>query len=427
MTNPEYQRLLRCTPQEVRDRLPGTDADAPRIAALLADLPDEAVLQAVGNLGGHDLAALRAAFDAIDDDRPTVIFAYTIKGHGLPNAGHPQNHSNLLTAAQMAELAPDSGMDVDDPWQRFPDGSAEAELCAATADRLRRDPVPVAQRMRGPDGLRTPDRRPQLDAAGPRPVPARPHPRVAGDRPPGRHGRARRRVQHQPRRVAEQGRCLVLERAAELVRRRQGDDPPLAGTANRTAHRARHRGGQPRRSARRARRDVEPMGRAALPDRDALRPVREPRAGAVVVRHLRRRPVDPRRHALGGHARARGRGSPVDHDPLHRTGAAGLRRLRARLRPGPRMVPARRRLPARARGRLLQLLPAHHPRRRPGARGGADRPGGAGATPRDGRRRRVRDPQGRAARGHAGRHGRADARGAARGRAPRRHSASART
>ncbi len=54
-------------------------------------------------------------------------------------------------------------------------------------------------------------------------------------------------------------------------------------------------------------------GPAAAADRRALRPVRQPRARAVVVRHLRGRAVDPRRHALRRHARARGRGAPIDH------------------------------------------------------------------------------------------------------------------
>ena len=34
-------------------------------------------------------------------DRPTVIFAYTIKGYGLEIAGRPQNHSALLDGEQI--------------------------------------------------------------------------------------------------------------------------------------------------------------------------------------------------------------------------------------------------------------------------------------------------------------------------------------
>src|SRR6202007_2939434 len=94
MPNPEYQRLLRCTAAELRERLPGGNA---AIAGLISELDDQTLTEAVRNLGGHDLAALDQAYASIDDTRPTVIFAYTIKGYGLPTEGHPRNHSALLT------------------------------------------------------------------------------------------------------------------------------------------------------------------------------------------------------------------------------------------------------------------------------------------------------------------------------------------
>ena len=103
MPNPEYQRLLRCDAAALRSRLPGGDAS---LAELVAGLDDATLLAAIRNLAGHDLASLDAAFGAIDDTRPTVIFAYTIKGYGLPTEGHPQNHSALLAAAQMTQLVP---------------------------------------------------------------------------------------------------------------------------------------------------------------------------------------------------------------------------------------------------------------------------------------------------------------------------------
>ena len=68
MPNPEYQRLLRCHPDELRDRLPGGDESAgpadrrPRRRRTLA--------RAIRNLGGHDLGALDEAFGAIDDTGP---------------------------------------------------------------------------------------------------------------------------------------------------------------------------------------------------------------------------------------------------------------------------------------------------------------------------------------------------------------------
>ena len=93
MSNPEYQRLLRCSASELRTRLPGAGDTQPPSQALVGELDDGTLLRAIRNLGGHDLEALRAAYEQIDDSRPTVIIAYTIKGYGLPTEGHPQNHS----------------------------------------------------------------------------------------------------------------------------------------------------------------------------------------------------------------------------------------------------------------------------------------------------------------------------------------------
>ncbi|GAA4323075.1 pyruvate dehydrogenase [Klenkia terrae] len=138
MTNPEYQRMLRRTAAELREHLPGDGEGAAAVAGLIAGVADEDLVAAVRNLGGHDLAALRAAFGQIDDTRPTVVLAYTLKGYGLATEGHPQNHSALLSEAQLDELAALVGEDPADPWAPFDPGSAPAELLAGAAARLRR-------------------------------------------------------------------------------------------------------------------------------------------------------------------------------------------------------------------------------------------------------------------------------------------------
>ncbi len=151
MPNPEYQRLLRCSAEELRTRLPGAGGDADAIVGLITELDDYTLTRAVRNLGGHDLEALRAAWQQIDDTRPTVIVAYTIKGYGLPTEGHPQNHSSILTIEQFDELAVHLGMDSERPWQRFSPETPAGRLCTATATRLSRDghayatppPIPV--------------------------------------------------------------------------------------------------------------------------------------------------------------------------------------------------------------------------------------------------------------------------------------------
>jgi pyruvate dehydrogenase E1 component len=142
MPNEEYQRLLRAEPEELRERLPGRGR---KLAKLVAELDDGELRAALRDLGGHDPAKLIEAYRGIDHDRPTVIFAYTIKGWGLPIEGHPENHSALLTREQMLELAQALDADADAPWAAFDPGSPEGELCAAAAAALARDdPEPVA-------------------------------------------------------------------------------------------------------------------------------------------------------------------------------------------------------------------------------------------------------------------------------------------
>ncbi len=142
MSNEEYQRILRSEPQEVRSRLPGNDWDRHDVERLLADLTDEELGLAIRDLGGHDLGGLLDAFHQADlEDRPTVIFAYTIKARGLPTEGHPANHSALLSPDQWQALADELDADARDPWAGFPADSPEAELCADAAHRLRREPA----------------------------------------------------------------------------------------------------------------------------------------------------------------------------------------------------------------------------------------------------------------------------------------------
>ena len=138
MPNAEYQRLLRVRGDELRTRLAGPGADRV-LTRLLSVLEDDVLHAAVRDLGGHDLSGLARAFRGADPTRPTVVFAYTIKGYGLPTEGHPANHSTLLTPEQYRALGRSLDADPDDPWRPFPPHSAEARLCAAVARRLRRD------------------------------------------------------------------------------------------------------------------------------------------------------------------------------------------------------------------------------------------------------------------------------------------------
>ena len=141
MPNPEYQRLLRAHPSEVHDRLLAglSETEAAGLRAVIDDFDADALASLIRDLGGHDLGQLISTFEAIDDSRPSVVFAYTIKGKGLATEGHPGNHAAQLTEAQMRDLAAASGTDLEDPWAAFDPDTAAGRLCAETAQRLRRD------------------------------------------------------------------------------------------------------------------------------------------------------------------------------------------------------------------------------------------------------------------------------------------------
>ncbi|MXY25226.1 MAG: transketolase [Acidobacteria bacterium] len=93
--------------------------DTHGIRTLLDEHDDEALGRLMTNLGGHDLITVRDAFRAVKDDRPTCFIAYTIKGYGLPLAGHKDNHAGLITPDQMTTFRQRMGIGDGEEWERF--------------------------------------------------------------------------------------------------------------------------------------------------------------------------------------------------------------------------------------------------------------------------------------------------------------------
>ena len=83
------------------------------------------------NLGGHCLETLIDAFDSVTADQPTLFIAYTVKGYGLPLAGHKDNHSGMMNPAQIEQLRASMGVEVGQEWEPF------AGLGGNSAARLR--------------------------------------------------------------------------------------------------------------------------------------------------------------------------------------------------------------------------------------------------------------------------------------------------
>jgi pyruvate dehydrogenase E1 component len=88
------------------------------VRALLDGLSDDALGALMTNLGGHDIETLIAAMRDADDlgDQPTCFIAYTIKGMGLPFAGHKDNHSGLMSREQMAQFRETMGIRERHEW-----------------------------------------------------------------------------------------------------------------------------------------------------------------------------------------------------------------------------------------------------------------------------------------------------------------------
>jgi pyruvate dehydrogenase E1 component len=123
-----------------RKRLLDEIGDQGAVTRLIESRSDDDLARLMNNLGGHDLPAITAAFDAVDHDRPVCFIAYTIKGYGLPFAGHKDNHAGLMTPAQMETLRQGMNIRAGHEWDRFEGLQHPATEIQAFLDR-----VPFAQ------------------------------------------------------------------------------------------------------------------------------------------------------------------------------------------------------------------------------------------------------------------------------------------
>jgi pyruvate dehydrogenase E1 component len=102
-----------------RRRLLDELGDDGPIAQLIAARSDDELARLMTNLAGHDLPALLQAFGKVDHDRPICFICYTIKGFGLPFAGHKDNHAGLMTPAQTEALRAAMNVRPGQEWDKF--------------------------------------------------------------------------------------------------------------------------------------------------------------------------------------------------------------------------------------------------------------------------------------------------------------------
>ena len=136
---PETRRGLveRCAALWPRD-----DAERAAAAEALAGLADDAVADAIGHLGGHDIPLLCDALQrAAAAGRPVCLVAHTVKGFGTSLAGHPENHGALMPTEEALAFGAEHGVPVGEPWPLPPPDSPAAALTRARAALLFDGPV----------------------------------------------------------------------------------------------------------------------------------------------------------------------------------------------------------------------------------------------------------------------------------------------
>ncbi|WP_229403959.1 pyruvate dehydrogenase [Micromonospora sp. NBRC 110038] len=160
MPNEQYQSLFGLAGPALRERF--CDGAPAGIAELIADVADDELAPLVTDLGGHDLQAMLDAYAQCDavTDRPSVVFAYTVKGWGLPIAGNPRNHSALLTTEQVDALRAAHGLTPATEWDRLAPASPAGIRAGARREALSRPPAGRALPVTVPETTRVRANRP---------------------------------------------------------------------------------------------------------------------------------------------------------------------------------------------------------------------------------------------------------------------------
>lgn len=146
-----------------RKRLMDEIGDQGPVTKLIESRNDDELETLMGNLGGHDLPSLLEAFEeAGKSDTPTLFVCYTIKGMGLPLAGHKDNHAGLLTPTQMTAWRKDMGVREGHEWElwegaKLPAKELEAAVQSAPffsqgTRRLKAPILPVPAKLDFPAG-----------------------------------------------------------------------------------------------------------------------------------------------------------------------------------------------------------------------------------------------------------------------------------
>ena len=96
------------------------DLGRSKARAIIDPMSDDDLAALMTNLGGHDIETMIDTLrEAEEGDQPTCFIAYTIKGMGLPFAGHKDNHAGLMTKEQMEGFRASMGIRAGHEWDAF--------------------------------------------------------------------------------------------------------------------------------------------------------------------------------------------------------------------------------------------------------------------------------------------------------------------
>jgi pyruvate dehydrogenase E1 component len=142
-----------------RKRLNDEIGDQGDVTRLIEARSDEELARLMTNLAGHDLPSLNEAFATVKHDKPICFICYTIKGFGLPFAGHKDNHAGLMTPAQMETFRTAMSIRPGHEWDRF-EGlgipPAELQQFLDQVSFTQGDRRPQAKRIAAPAELTVP-------------------------------------------------------------------------------------------------------------------------------------------------------------------------------------------------------------------------------------------------------------------------------
>lgn len=133
--NQLYSALVFAGGAAWRKRLNDEIGDQGDVSTLIAARSDDELARLMNNLGGHDLPAVLAALHGAHAERPTCFICYTVKGFGLPMAGHKDNHAGMMTPAQMETFQAAMGVRAGHEWDKF-EAIAQPETIQAFLDRV---------------------------------------------------------------------------------------------------------------------------------------------------------------------------------------------------------------------------------------------------------------------------------------------------